>query len=135
MDKDTIEGGCLCGALRSRIAGLIRWTVHCHCSLCRRAAGAPLVTWSTVAADDFTFTKGRPAQYRATPAAVRQYCVDCGSQLTFQHKDLPDEIDVTTSSLDEPDLAEPQRHIWTASGLGWFADGADGLPRFPEDSP
>ena len=135
MTGEAIQGGCLCGALRYRIAGPIRWTVHCHCSLCRRAAGAPMVTWSTVAAGDFGFTKGNPASYRATAAAVRQYCGDCGSQLTFQHKDLPDEIDVTTASLDDPERAEPLRHIWTASGLGWFADGTDGLPRFPEESP
>jgi putative acetyltransferase len=31
-------------------------------------------------------------------------CCRCGTQLTFEHADFPDEIDVTTSSLDNPEL-------------------------------
>src|SRR2546429_2528655 len=36
----------------------------CHCSDCRRSAGAPMVAWGTVARKEFRVTHGRMAEYR-----------------------------------------------------------------------
>ena len=46
----------------------------------------------------------------------------------FQHADFPDEIDVTTSSLDAPELVPPRDHTRTSPRLRWIA--ADGLPEY-----
>ena len=62
-DQITLEGGCLCGALRYRIDGSPRVVSHCHCGLCRRVSGAPFVTWLTVRKDRVTIT-GDPVWYR-----------------------------------------------------------------------
>ena len=132
-DPRVIEGGCLCGAIRYRIDGPLTWVGHCHCSLCRRASAAPVVTWCTVAADDFTLTRGTPKAFRATSVATRQFCPDCGSQLTFQHDDSKGEIDVTAASLDDPALAKPQCHVWTERRIPWFQIGDD-LPRHRQGS-
>ena len=94
IDRESIEGGCLCGAIRYRIDGPFTWVGHCHCSLCRRASAAPVVTWCTVAAKDFTVTTGAPKAYRATAVATRQFCPQCGTQISFQHDDTKGEIDV-----------------------------------------
>ena len=59
---------------------------------------------------------------------VRSFCSRCGTQLTFQHADFPDEIDVTTSSLDAPELVPPRDHTRTSPRLRWIA--ADGLPEY-----
>lgn len=45
------EGGCLCGAVRYRITGEPKSVGYCHCRMCQRAAGAPVVAWATVPAD------------------------------------------------------------------------------------
>ena len=50
------------------------------------------------------------------------------ARLTFQHADFPDEIDVTTSSLDAPELVPPRDHTRTSTRLRWIA--ADGLPEY-----
>jgi hypothetical protein len=39
----TLEGGCLCGAIRYRVSGKPANTMICHCRTCRRAAGSPVV--------------------------------------------------------------------------------------------
>src|SRR5262249_8230713 len=44
---ESMSGGCLCGAVRYEIRGKPREVSHCHCATCRRAAGAPVVTWAT----------------------------------------------------------------------------------------
>jgi hypothetical protein len=43
------EGGCLCGAVRYQISFEPRSADYCHCRMCRRAAGAPVVARVTVA--------------------------------------------------------------------------------------
>jgi hypothetical protein len=127
--KISLEGGCLCGAIRYRISAAPRSTDYCHCGMCRRAAGAPVVARLTVANDSFSWTSGEPAVYRSSPAAERYFCRDCGTQLAL--RDEPDFLDVTLASLDQPEAVRPRHHIWTASRIAWF-DIADDLPRYPE---
>src|SRR6185436_19306041 len=90
-------GGCFCGAVRYRIRGAIE-VVHCHCSICRRTSGAPVVTWATVASDGFELTRGEPAELRATSKARRTFCSRCGTPLTFQLDAKAESIDVTVAS-------------------------------------
>ena len=43
--SDAHTGGCLCGAIRYRITGAPVEALYCHCRMCRRAHGAPVVAW------------------------------------------------------------------------------------------
>jgi hypothetical protein len=127
-----LDGGCLCGAVRYRISAAPRSADYCHCRMCRRAAGAPLVARLTVANAAFAWTRGEPAAHRFSPAAERLFCRVCGSQLAL--RDEPDYLDVTIASLDEPAAVRPRYHIWTASRIAW-CETADQLPRYPERRP
>jgi hypothetical protein len=57
--KLPLEGGCLCGQLRYRISGQPRSADHCHCRMCRRAAGAPVVARLTVAEAALAWIEGQ----------------------------------------------------------------------------
>jgi len=128
------EGGCLCGAVRYRAEGVPSSVTHCHCTLCRRASGAPLVTWATFAAARFRFTGGSPAPYDSSRRAVRHLCPRCGTQLTFQRHDLPHEVDVTVASMDDPARLAPRDHVFVATRLPWLHVD-DRLPRFEGERP
>jgi GNAT superfamily N-acetyltransferase len=127
-----LSGGCLCGAVRYRAVAAPRRVTHCHCGLCRRAGGAPFVTWATFAAADLAVTQGVPAERRSSPRAVRSFCAACGTALTFREDACPDLVDVTVGSLDRPELVTPLDHIHTASKLPWLRLN-DRLPRHPGD--
>jgi len=124
------EGGCLCGDVRYRVQGPPISAPYCHCSMCRRAAGAPVVAWGTFATKGFTFTRGKPARYASSPLATRQFCGRCGSPLIFQYNDRPDELDVTLATLDAPERLAPDAHLYEADRIPWLVLG-DALPRFP----
>lgn len=124
-----LDGGCLCGAVRYRIDGTPRLVSHRHCLHCRRSSGAAFLTWLELDAKLFHFVRGTPASYESRPRVTRQFCGQCGSQLTWQNADDPSEIDVTACSLDDPSLVVPQDHIWCDRMLPWVKL-ADGLPRF-----
>ncbi len=129
MGQETIhEGGCLCGAVRYRVDAAPGVVGHCHCTMCRKASGAPVVTWAVFPRTALAFTRGSLSTYRSSARAVRGFCGACGCQITFQYDDRPDRIDVTVGSLDRPDAVTPMRHIWTESQIDWVRMD-DGLPR------
>jgi hypothetical protein len=129
-----LTGGCLCGEVRYEAAGTPFHQTNCHCSMCRRASGAPMVAWFSVPYAQLRWTSGVPTRYRSSAHAVRSFCPRCGTQLTFQSDRYPEEIDITTCSLDDPEQAPPQDHTRTSSQLRWVKLD-DGLPRHPEARP
>jgi hypothetical protein len=125
----SVEGGCLCGAVRYRAAGPGTHATLCHCATCRRAAGAPVVAWVTFARASFSFTAAQPVAYQSSAPVVRTFCGRCSTSLTYTHADFADEIDVTIASLDQPDDFAPRDHTWTSQRLHWMEVSA-GLPSF-----
>lgn len=132
-----LSGGCLCGAVRYEIDGRPKGSVaHCHCTMCRRAAGSVAVTWFTIEPTQFQLTAGALARYASSEKGERGFCGACGSPITFVHADFPDEIDVTVGTLDRPEDMPADLHIWTDTRLPWLhldehlpdrADGSDPL--------
>lgn len=129
-----LKGGCFCGAVRYEAGGEPWHGTVCHCSICRRTTGAPTVAWFTVRTSDFRVVTGQPSRFRSSAGATRTFCASCGTALTFQSDDQPDEIDVTTASLHDPERVPPQSHTWRASGLSW-AGSEDGLPAYQGKRP
>jgi hypothetical protein len=127
---DVFEGGCLCGKIRYRIAGTPEQPNVCHCSICRRASGAPFVAWATFRSDEIEWLCGEPRRYASSSKAERTFCGDCGTALSFRLNAEPNYTDVTLGSLDSPERIQPAHHIFTTTRLPWI-HLADGLPTFP----
>lgn len=128
-----IEGGCLCGRVRYAATAAPLHVVHCHCGMCRKASGAPVVTWVSLPKSSFRFTEGEPVARCSSAQAERSFCPDCGSQLTFWSEGYPDELDVTLGTLDRPQDLPAEYHIWTSAKLPWLHLDP-GLPAWPEFS-
>jgi hypothetical protein len=126
-----LKGGCFCGWIRYEAAGTPFHETNCHCSICRRTTGAPFVAWFSVPRSGFRLAHGEPARFKSTAKGTRSFCPRCGTQLTFEHDEFPDEIDVTTCSLDQPDRLPPKDHTHTSSQLAWIRL-ADQLPEYPQ---
>lgn len=122
-------GGCACGAVRYEARGTPFHRTLCHCADCRRAAGAPAVAWFSVRADELAIVQGTPLRHRSSPAVERSFCGRCGTQLSYRNDAWPDEIDVTTCSLDDPEALAPQDHTFAARRLHWLKI-EDGLPAY-----
>ena len=133
MANPVTEGGCLCGAIRYVAHGPPTVSMICHCNSCCRAAGSPVVAWLTFATSQFSFVRGSPSEYRSTVPVTRTFCSTCGTSLTYVHAERPSEIDVTTSSLDNPEAFPPTYHSWLGDSVGWVRFG-DGLPAYKRSS-
>jgi hypothetical protein len=128
--REGLTGGCLCGEIRYRIDAAPVEALYCHCRMCRRAHGAPVVAWLTAPSEDFTLTAGDPVAHQSSPKAIRCFCGRCGTPLTWQAVGNPALVDVSIASLDDPAAVAPSIHLWTGSRIPWF-ETADHLPRYP----
>jgi hypothetical protein len=134
MSQRSIEGGCLCGAVRYCIQGEPLVSSTCQCRRCRRAAAAAIVPWITVNSEHFAVTVGQPVEFNSSPPVTRTFCGRCGTPLTYRNTSYAGKIDVTTCSLDDPEAFPPVGHVWTSHKLSWMKL-ADGLPCLEEGAP
>lgn len=127
---DEMTGGCHCGKVRYAIAGDPLHVAVCHCSDCRRSAGATPVAWLAVKTDAFRVTEGEPARYSSNGQSERYFCPGCGTGLYFVNEAaLPGLVDIQAATLDDPEAHAPQVQIQTAEKLAW-TDTVRDLPAF-----
>ena len=93
---------------------------YCHCRMCQRNSGAPVVAWVTFPTTDFEWTAGKAAEYLSSAHATRHFCAACGSYLVFSSTNSPEEISVNTASFDTPEAFPPRKHIFVESRIPWF---------------
>jgi hypothetical protein len=129
MATRNFTGGCLCGAVRYQ-ASELTGAGYCHCRMCQRASGAPVVAWCGTPLAAFAWTKGTPREYRSSPKELRIFCGECGAQLGGRRAEAPVEMEINLATLDRAEEIAPRYHIYTTTQLPWLHI-ADDLPRYP----
>ena len=133
MSQETpLEGGCQCGAVRYHVTTRPHWVGHCHCRMCQRAHGAPMVSWMAVPADSVTFTTGVLKYYRSSEHTQRGFCPACGTPISCVPAAKPGEtpyFDLAVATFDDPKAFAPMVHVWCDSAMPWLPVD-DHLPRY-----
>jgi len=88
------EGGCLCGALRFSATARPIAAGYCHCTLCQRSTGAPVLAWASFPAEAFAYTKGCATHYESSSWGHREFCNLCGTQIGYRQTDGATTVDV-----------------------------------------
>jgi hypothetical protein len=128
------EGGCLCGALRFVAEVRPIETGYCHCTLCQRSTGAPVLGWASFPVEKFSYSKGRATCYASSDWGHREFCNLCGTQICYRQTDGATTADVNVGCMDDPSEFPPQHHLYAKDRIPWF-DTADDLPRYAESAP
>ena len=130
-----ITGGCHCGAVRYEVTGEALTHALCHCTDCRRSAGAPMVGWTMYTSDAVKVTKGAPKVYESSAHGRRHFCPDCGTGLFYTNATmLPGIVDIQSATYDDPGAVPPRAHIQVAERIGWM-ERAHELPAFERYPP
>lgn len=129
MTTSTLEGGCLCGAIRYRVSGPPQSSSTCFCNSCRRASGASPVAWFVVDLAHFAWLQGAPTTYCSSPPVRRDFCPRCGTPIAYRHDAEPEVIELTSATLDDPARMSPTHEIWHEDRIAWVASDA-ALPHF-----
>ncbi len=122
------QGGCLCGAIRYRIRAAPADAAFCHCRICQRSSGAPVLLWASLPEADLEILRGAPEIFASSPEGRRLFCGACGTQLFFRHARWPGQLDLTAASLDDPDAIRPRGHIHVGARRACMEGLAPDLP-------
>lgn len=126
----TYSGGCHCGAIRYEASGTPQHVALCHCSDCRKSAGAPMVAWAAFDEGELKLTSGEPKAFNSSGETWRSFCGDCGTGLFYRNQTfLPGIVDIQSATLDDPDALPAGAHIQTAERIKWM-ETAHTLPMF-----
>jgi hypothetical protein len=128
------EGGCLCGALRFKTGMDPEDTGYCHCTLCQKSTGAPVLAWASFPAECFQYITGTPTVYHSSSWGQREFCGTCGTQICYRDSNGAGIIDVNIGSLDNPSSFPPRCHIFVKDKLPWMSLD-DHLPQYQESAP
>jgi hypothetical protein len=116
--KSVLTGGCQCGAVRFALSAPPNKVSICHCRMCQKATGAPFASFADIEKTDFAWTRGKPAAFRSSSIAERDFCRDCGTPLSFRYIGGA-RIEIMTGAFDRPDRVVPTQQFGTESRLGW----------------
>lgn len=117
-DKPHHTGGCQCGAIRFAFyAAPIRVGV-CHCRMCRRGTGGPFAALADIPHEDFAWTKGTPKAFQSSSRAIRDFCADCGTPLSYRAID-GECMEILLGTFDDPEPLAPTYAVGIESELSW----------------
>ena len=125
------HGSCLCKSITYEIIAPIKFVVHDHCSICRRANASAFVTWGGVKREQFNLTHGQEnlTSFKYSPESERQFCKICGSQLFFRAKRWEGEVHFTRATIQEEMDEKPKAHVFYSDKASWVEIN-DSLPKF-----
>jgi len=126
-----MEGGCICGHVRYRLAGKPLIVHACHCSWCQRETGTAHALNALYEADRVEHLKGEP-ELILTPSASGKgqriaRCPNCKVAIWSNYPQAGPAVRfVRVGTMDNPGEYPPDIHIFTASKLPWvtFPNGA-----------
>jgi hypothetical protein len=128
----SLTGGCLCGRVRYTAATDERQGYYCHCRMCQLAFGNTRVPYLNLRKDELQWNGTAPMAYASSRIALRRFCGNCGTPLSFEFIDS-ERMDIAVGSLDDPAAIRPAEHFAVESRIaGWHAE--DGLPGARLDS-
>jgi hypothetical protein len=127
-------GGCLCGAVRYRLASAPFDAGWCHCRTCQLNSGSPAMAFASVPVDDYVIEQGEAATVKSSDFGHRGFCRQCGTPLYMRVDHQPETVDFSLATLDDPAAIAPGFHIFYASRIAW-AEPADHLPRHDQFRP
>jgi len=137
MAEEDYVGGCLCGAIRYRFAGPVRFVSQCCCKDCQKATGTGHTTIIGILKAQLAL-EGMPKTYTCSGdtggEVTRHFCGNCGGRL-YTSGTLPGEvIMIQAGSLDDPGQVSPQSVIYVKDAVHWDRFDPD-LPKFEAMQP
>ena len=123
----SLQGSCLCGAVRFKLAQLPTEATACHCTQCRKQSGHFFASANLPRSAVEISGAANITWYQSSEKVRRGFCSKCGSWL-FWEPVLRDWMSVALGSLDGPTGVKLERHIFVAH-KGDYYDITDGLPQ------
>ncbi len=135
-DSSGYEGGCTCGEVRYRL-NRSPMVVHCcHCRWCQRETGTAFALNAMIETSNISLLSGKPEKIEVPSQSGKGQtivrCPNCRIAVWSHYAGAGELLSfVRVGTLDDPDAAPPDIHIFTSSKQPWVVLPAD-TPAFEE---
>ncbi|MGP1282674.1 MAG: GFA family protein [Parasphingopyxis sp.] len=135
----SLEGGCLCGAVRYRIDEDALPCYACHCTDCQTHTGSAFALQMPVFASRFSIEGNVVTAETELPSGQTttiHACAKCLVRLYATVSNRPGLNTVRAGTLDDSRDLAPVAHIWMHSKQDWVAipDGLRTFEEMPEEA-
>ena len=132
-DNKVLAGGCVCSAVRYRLATAPMFVHCCHCRDCQRQTGSGFAINALIETDRIDVVAG-DLQAIAVPTDSRRphrifRCPSCQTAVWSEYGGVAALRFVRVGTLDDATAVQPDVHIYTRSKLPWVAL-PEGVPAF-----
>ncbi|MFA0810969.1 GFA family protein [Microbulbifer epialgicus] len=123
------EGGCVCGTVRFRAVGKPRRVSLCSCSWCRKRTGSLLGVSVYFDKEKVALPSRQLRSHRLMSDAGRwikcQFCIHCGSALSWTLEFLPNYRGIAGGAFDDPAFIQPERYVYCQHKPSWLEISED----------
>ena len=134
----TIEGGCLCGAIRYSSGAAPLMTAVCSCKNCQRQTGTSFSVLLAMPKGSIQYEGASLATYEDTGSSgqpvLRQFCPKCGSPIMSTLAVTPTLEWLKAGTLDDAAWVKPTVAVWCQSAQPWVDLGRD-VTQFAQNPP
>ena len=129
-ESSLLNGRCTCGEVKYRLLNKPLFVHCCHCTWCQRETGASFALNAFIESQSVKLLQGQPETVN-TPSdsgkgqkIVR--CRSCKIALWGHYSGAGDSMSfVRIGTLDNPNLLEPDIHVYTSSKQNWLELSGD----------
>lgn len=122
---ESIQGSCLCKAVRFEIRPPFSAFRYCHCSRCRKASGSAHASNLFVPEGQFAWLAGEAGIRRYDLKDAERFsvwfCPDCGTRVPHRVRTRTDYL-VPAGVLDADPGMRPENNIFWASKAPWYLE-------------
>lgn len=132
----SLQGGCLCGAVRFELTAAPTQAGYCHCTRCQRRTGSGASAQARIDGSTFRLLSGAGAVrgWKPPTGFEKCFCGECGSHLFSRSPDGA-QMSIRMSAFDEDPGVRPSFRQYVAYAASWEPIPDDGLPRYTESRP
>ena len=110
---------CLCGGIKIKIIGKLRYVINCHCSQCMKTHGN-FASYTNSLDENITYiSKSTLRWYNSSNFAKRGFCSKCGASVFYKIK-KSNNISISAGMFDNPTKLKTFSHIFTKGKLDYY---------------
>jgi Uncharacterized conserved protein len=110
---------CLCGGIKVRIYGKLRYVSNCHCKQCMKTHGN-FAAYTSCAQDQIKFLNKKTLKwFKSSNFAKRGFCNKCGASI-FYKKNNTDYISIAAGMFNNPTKLKTKKNIFIKNKLDFY---------------
>ena len=110
---------CLCGGIKIKVNGELRFVSNCHCSQCMKTHGN-FAAYTSCLEQNVTFISMKSLKwFKSSKIAKRGFCNKCGASI-FYKKINSDNISIAAGMFNYPTNLKTRHNIFTKGKLDFY---------------